>query len=361
MNIRTVKKIALSLLLITLIFSSVSCKKEQEPPSSSEPAVSSSEPAPSSEPQLPKGNINPLTGLYDLSDSAVGMRPFAVMINNVSAAQAVQSGLSCADIVYEALVEGGITRLMALFGDPAEAGELGSVRSARYVYTDLAAGHDAIYVHAGGDPVYAMPHVSETGLDAFNIDDKYSYASHRVDNGLPYEHRLFTSGAELMDALEKSGVQKEIADEYKSPVFDFALPDESAKLSGGKAENVHVAFSDYYYSDYVYDPAGKNYLKSQNGQPHIDHFNDKQLSVKNIFVLFTDVGFYPDNLHLKIGLDSGTGYYYSEGNEVEILWEKGGYDDRLKLKKADGSPLTVNAGNSWISLGPESHSASFSD
>ena len=80
------------------------------------------------------------------------------MINNISVAQSVQTGLSKADIVYETEVEGGITRLLAVFQDITAAEKIGTIRSARYPYVDLAMGHNAIYVHCGQDGTYCEPH-----------------------------------------------------------------------------------------------------------------------------------------------------------------------------------------------------------
>lgn len=73
------------------------------------------------------------------------------MINNISTAQPVQTGLNKADIIYETEVEGGITRLMAVFQDITTAEKIGTIRSARYPYVDLAMGHNAIFIHCGQD------------------------------------------------------------------------------------------------------------------------------------------------------------------------------------------------------------------
>ena len=99
--------------------------------------------------------VNPLTGVENIEDEAITYRrPVAVMINNISVAQKVQTGLTQADIVYETEVEGGITRLMAVFQDITKVEQFGTVRSARYPYVDLAMGHNAIYVHHGQDNTY---------------------------------------------------------------------------------------------------------------------------------------------------------------------------------------------------------------
>ena len=79
-------------------------------------------------------------------------RPVAVMLNNLKKAQPQLGNVSMADIIYEVPAEGGITRMLAVYQTLDGVGTLGSIRSARPYYIELALGHDALYVHAGGSP-----------------------------------------------------------------------------------------------------------------------------------------------------------------------------------------------------------------
>jgi hypothetical protein len=142
--------------------------------------------------------VNPLTGLENLESEEIAYRrPVAVMINNISVAQKVQTGLTQADIVYETEVEGGITRLMAVFQDITKVQQFGTVRSARYPYVDLAMGHNAIYVHHGQDNTYCAPHLKDT--QAFTIHENNAGA--RIKNGLATEHTLYGYGPKLWEWL----------------------------------------------------------------------------------------------------------------------------------------------------------------
>ncbi|WP_300821362.1 DUF3048 domain-containing protein, partial [uncultured Oscillibacter sp.] len=105
------------------------------------------EPEPEPEPAVPAG-MNPLTGL-PMEPEYENLRPIAIMLNNLKAAQP-QLGISQADIIYEVPVEGGITRMLCLYQTVEGVDILGSVRSARPYFVELALGHDAVYVHAGG-------------------------------------------------------------------------------------------------------------------------------------------------------------------------------------------------------------------
>jgi len=97
------------------------------------------------------GEFNPLSGEYNLSKDAVGKRPVGIMVNNIKISLP-QRGISQADLCYEVLAEGGITRILALFPDINKIPDTGSVRSARDYYIDLAVSHNSIFVHFGGSP-----------------------------------------------------------------------------------------------------------------------------------------------------------------------------------------------------------------
>ena len=147
--LKRILPLALALCMLTM----AGCKKEQDRLSvdkGSEPSVVSE--------TKPVTYKNPLTGVSGISEEKTKNRPVAVMINNISTAQPVQTGLNKADIIYETEVEGGITRLMAVFQDITTAEKIGAIRSARYPYVDLAMGHNAIYIHCGQDNKYGHPH-----------------------------------------------------------------------------------------------------------------------------------------------------------------------------------------------------------
>ena len=96
-------------------------------------------------------------------------RPYAIMINNVEGARKLQSGLQDAYMVYELMVEGGITRYLALFLDQTTE-RIGSIRSARHYYLDYALENDAIYVHHGYSP-QAREDWSKLGVDRIEVNE----------------------------------------------------------------------------------------------------------------------------------------------------------------------------------------------
>ena len=152
------KALCIALAFLLLLAPLSACTKPS-PPAPVTPPEEVFEPAPPEEPPedeiaespnpIPEGPVNPLTGLADgLSEEAAARRPAAVMINNLK--QAIpQLGISKADIIYEMMAEGRIYRMLAVFQDPSRVGRIGSVRSARPYFVDMAENHNAVFFHIG--------------------------------------------------------------------------------------------------------------------------------------------------------------------------------------------------------------------
>lgn len=339
--------------LITAIFLCCFVAACGTPTESSSTAVldSSSAPAPKAPP------INPLTGLADMDESLLNQRPVAIMINNISAAQSVQAGLSQADIVYEVLAEGGITRFLAVFKDVSKLTKVGTVRSARYSFVDLAMGHDALYVHAGMDPTACAAHIKETKIDNFNLltGSQSNYAK-RIKNGKAYEHTLYTTGELLKTGFEKLNYRRSLNAEGKN-WQNFVSAEAPITPAGGSCEKLSVEMSGSYVSNFTYDAESGKYKRFTGTNRSVDYNNGQQLAFKNILVLktnVTDIGSKADYLK-KTWLDGGDGYYVSNGAYVPVKWTKGEAKSPLKITLADGSPCAYNAGNTWVCLVEKSH------
>ena len=293
--------------------------------------------------------INPLTGLAVENDESLENRPVAIMVNNISVAQTVQTGLYAADIVYETEVEGGITRLMAVYQNIKPVEKIGTVRSARYAYIDLALGHNAIYVHHGADERYAGKHLAET--DHFVLDSNNGGA--RIKNGLATEHTLYAYGDKLWECLEKSN--RTIKNDKTGTWQNFADEDSPVKLEN-TASAVSVPFSTSYKTTFKYDAASGKYVRYFNGTERKDYYTKSSLYFKNIFVLSTSITYYSDNKHRNIALEGGDGYYFVNGTYTKIKWSKGADTNGIKFTDVNGKALTVNPGNSWVCIADSSRS-----
>lgn len=285
---------------------------------------------------------NPLTGVADLgSEEIANRRPIAIMIENSSESIPVQTNVCNADIVYETETEGGITRLMAVYQDISSLEKIGNVRSARYDFIDLAMGHNAIYVHCGQDPHYAKPHLED--IDDLSIDTG-SQGAVRIQNGLASWHTLYSIGGELWSNIKGK------FDTTQSDVTAWQnFTDEKLSLDGGSAIDVSIPFPTT-TTKFKYDDTTGLYTRMVGDSEHTDYFTKEKTHVKNVFILLTDMGYFPKEGRRDIDLDAGEGYYITNGTMKEIKWSKGDAQNAIKFTDKDGAEIKVSAGNSWVCI-----------
>ncbi len=351
------------LLCALLLLLSAGCGGEKPGPDSPTPTIPVSEvpatptpepvPTPTPEPAF----RSPLTGLPSETDLSQ-KRPVAVMLNNLKAAQP-QQGNSQADIIYELLAEGGITRMLAVYLEPEELGLIGSVRSARQYYWEIAQGHDAVYIHAGASPEF---YETKKNLSLFTVDGvngRYSSASagmfwrnrDRVaGHHYAFEHSLLTSGEAITAMLEKEnrGTHK---DGY---AYQMAFADNGTPAGGGSALTVTVPFSSYKTGVFRYDADRGVYLAEEYGEPYIDGNDGSQVSTVNLLVLQTTYKVLDNAGRVKVGLESGKGWFACGGKIIPITWEKGGAEQQLRYFTEDGQPLALGRGRSYVCFIPTS-------
>ena len=313
-------------------------------------------------------NINPLTGL-ELSESASGNRPVAIMVENSPAARP-QWGLSTPDIVIEGLVEGGITRMMWIYADISQIPKVGPVRSARHDYIEIAYGMNAVFAHWGGSrPAYSLLNsLADKGyLDIDgktmgtngNESQKGYYFFKDPTHSSATEHCGYTNGAYLKAAAEKRGIN---FNQTKSDWAPFTVITSGERTPFGEAtagmcSSITVVFSQGYKHTFKYDSETGLYKNFMNNDPMIDGNTKEQMAVKNVIVMYTGVSGYQTSNKgdLKLrewDLTGGDALYISNGNGEKITWKKGDKDSPLKFYDLYGKELTVNRGQTWIGVIP---------
>ncbi len=336
------KKLLALTLCLTLALCFTACKKKPDD------TASSSVPVVSSEPPKPITYINPLTGENDLNKSQALRRSVAVMVNNISVAQPVQTGLNYADVVYETEVEGGITRLLAVFKDFKSVKQLGTIRSARYDFIDLALGHGAIYAHHGQDNYHAGGRLGSIDRIVIGTNNGGS----RISNGLSSEHTLYGYGDKLWATIEKMGINTKLKSEEK-PWQTFAKEEETVAFEKN-ATTVSAPFNSSYNTVFKYDTATKRYTRYFGTAIRKDYKTGEAVTVKNVFILNSTITPFPGcsdgKGHRKVYLNGGTGYYCVNGTYTAIKWTKKGTNSPVQFTKTDGSELTVDVGNSWVCI-----------
>ncbi|MBR6554956.1 MAG: DUF3048 C-terminal domain-containing protein, partial [Clostridia bacterium] len=191
--------------------------------------------------------------------------------------------------------------------------------------------------------------IKETGLKDFDMIGSLGKYAFREENGLAYEHTLYTSGSELAKGLAAKKWDQPLA-AARDAFVRFRAPGDEVTAQDGICTKVTVPFSGSYVTEFQYDSATQRYVRYFKGTLRTDYKTGEEITVKNVFVLLTDQRLYPDEYHVEVDLIGGDGYYISNGVCQEIKWSKGDAEDALVITAADGSAFTANAGNSWVCL-----------
>ena len=297
-----------------------------------------------------KTDYNRLTGLDDLSKEGKGKRPVAVMINNIRASLP-QYGIFDADLMFECVVEGGITRMMAVYADQTKIPKVMSIRSCRYYFPIFAKGLDAVYICFGCNPTLGKQALKNTKIDYFDGSDNYDtdFFGRDADRLKTYskEHTAYLKGDKVPDLLKKYKIRADYKKKKDDYIFDFRDP---KTVGDTKCDSVRLNFSKSYYTSFTYDEKKKAYLKTHTGQPHMDAAVNKQLQYTNVFILETDVSLYGGGPLVQIDWKGGTGYYLSYGTVREIKWHKKNYDAPIVIMNKKGKEIQINRGNSYIGV-----------
>jgi hypothetical protein len=276
-------------------------------------------------------------------------RPWAIQFNNFKAVSN-QSGISQADIVYECIVEGGITRLLGI-GENYTGDRFGSVRSSRHYFVSIADEYDAIYVHYGKTK-YATSKMNELGIDHMDGTTIGATVFYR-DDSIKAPNNAFTSVEGIQAGIKKMGFETEYKEGYK-PHYTFYEKDTD--LTGGvNAKKLTLEFSGYTSPYFTYNSTDKVYQRFQFGKEHIDSVTGKQLTFKNIIIQFVKEWNIDKNGYQTMDIEnaSGTGYYITNGKAVPITWKKKESDRWMRYYDEKGNELTINPGKTYITLFPK--------
>lgn len=318
------------------------------------------------DPSIPY-SVNPVTGVQDMDPANEGHRSVAIVINNCHAAMP-QRGISQADAIYEYETEGGQTRLLAVFADVNTVPEIGSLRSARILSSDLAAGNNSIFIHYGRN-ARVPEHIQICGMD--NIDGnncsagEYNSANAadgyvNLPDGLFFwrdstwlsqralEHTAVSDGAHIAEAIDYFGIEAE----GDTPLLFNFVPDTSDDLADADpCTEINVYFSAVNDDAlFTYDPATGLYTKCQYGNPQIDQTTNEQIAVRNVMILFTRIEGHGDSTIDAYITEGGSGYYVSDGRIMPITWTKDTPLDLIRIYNSDGEEVEVNRGTSYICI-----------
>ena len=291
--------------------------------------------------------VNPgeITALPEVKEkeSPFGSRPLSIMVENSEGARP-QSGLDKANIVYEVLAEGGITRFLAIYYD-RDAEEVGPIRSARPYFVSKSLEHQAIYVHVGGSEE-AYNFIKEEKIDDINEFVDFQPFWRSTDRNPP--HNLYTSTVKLRKEANKLGYIEMI----KKQEYLFET-DINERLIGRETDSIVIPYNSNYAVSYKYQPEPMKYLRFMNGEPHIDSKTKEQLAVDNIIIQFAETKIIDEEGRLAVDfVGKGTGLLFFKGSSTEITWEKPDLRAKTQFLDQEGNRIALTPGNVWIQIIP---------
>ncbi len=346
----------------------------------------SSNPSSSPEPTIKKVDAEsycPLNGKKYTTDDQLRWEqkhPVAVMIENHTEARP-QSGLTSADVVYEAVAEGGITRFEALFLCDTPPQVVGPVRSARTYFLDWLSEYNAFYAHVGGansggsatqSKADALQQIKDYGIKDFDgITSNVSEGFYRDENRNPnvaYEHTMYLDIERLRKyakdtfnwGVAVNGSRWDSTFEKWKFVDSKTIP-KPTSVEASSAATISYQFWDtsanLFNVKWSYDTATKLYARNMAGKPHVDKNNNEQIKVTNIIVLFQEESRadddYHDNLHLLYKtIGTGQAYIFMNGNMIKGTWSKSGRTAKTKFLDSTGQEVALERGKIWISIVP---------
>ncbi|WP_040949126.1 DUF3048 domain-containing protein [Gorillibacterium massiliense] len=337
------KKRFLLIICCTVLSTTViGCNAKKSPPQptttvTATPAeTAASTPAPTAETVNPY--TFPLTGLGSMTE--LNTRPFLVTVENSPAARP-QSGLDKADIVYEVLAEGEITRFLAIF-QSQQPTIIGPVRSMRPYFVEIGHGLDAILVHAGWsqDAMNMMVKLGVAHLDELYGDG----ASYWRSKERKAPHNLYTS----FEKATEGAARRKFRTTWTNPQLLFAQKD--LKVEGLPAKRVDIPYLLGYKVAYNYDEATGLYMREMDGKPHLDKETGVQLFANNLFIIETKHRVLDNAGRQSVDVQGpGDGYLLQQGKVQTIKWEM--KNGAIRAYK-DGKELPLLPGKTWVQIVP---------
>ena len=296
---------------------------------------------------------NPLNG--EILDAPFTGRVYASTVSNMPE-NMPHVGVNHADVVMEMYVNmNNITRCLALFTDIDSAEAVGSTRSTRPIFNDIAQHYDLVLAHAGGSDT-ALGDANDRGIDHFNVDTwsvAQTGASYRdTQYRRSYENSLFVAGPAFRAYAESQGVATELEKDY-----GFRFADAGTPADGEDADT--ISWTMVYGrakkdTSFVYNAELDKYIWNQYGKEMKDQITDEPEGFTNVIIMFANItnnGIY----HAADFTAGGTGYYANGGKLIPIVWACDDEDSAFRFMTNDARDLEMGVGNTYIAIvAPES-------
>lgn len=344
----------------------------------------------SGEPKTEECPINGRMMTKAQKDSWEKRRPMGIMIENHVESRP-QSGLSAADVVYEAVAEGGITRFMAVYYCQ-DAPTVGPVRSARVYFMTLLREYGAypLYAHVGGancDPESGSGCANGAKADAlglirrlkwdlyndlnqFGVPFPYFWRDYERLPGVATEHTVYSSTAKLWDYAKSKRELTNVDEEgvaWDEEFTSWKFADEAKSAERGNVSKISLSFWNSFANDFSvvwnYDKTKNSYYRMNAGKSHLDKNTNKQLDVKNVIIVFADESPANDGYeggHILYDLEGeGDALVFQNGKAIKATWEKEDPDSRMKWYDEDGKEISIVRGKVFVEIQPTENKVTY--
>lgn len=311
-------------------------------PSTTEPST-----APATQPTEPEVVLyrNPLNG--QAMDEPYTGRPFAVTISNQKDALPHRS-VNQADLYFELLVNGGLTRGLAIFSDITKVESVGPIRSCRYHFVDMAKSYNAVLTYGGGSD-QVLEYLNSSGISHLSaLQDEIAYRDYdRFNSGYAWEHCLYANGQNLWNMAQKRGI-KVVQPEGKN--YGLTFTPDATPTDGETANTITIDFWNM-FTVLEYSTETGTYLHTAYDIPLVDESTGEREGFKNVLIIHAGV-YNEGEYHLYDIEGTGKGYYACNGKIIPITWKRASNSVPFTFFRTDGTALEINVGNSYIGFAP---------
>ncbi|MFH1712769.1 MAG: DUF3048 domain-containing protein [Candidatus Jacksonbacteria bacterium] len=284
--------------------------------------------------------------------------PIAIMIDNGIGA-GKPYGLSQADLVIEAPVEGGITRFLAFFDSQKLIDKIGPVRSVRPFFIDFAESYSAVLAHAGGSPE-ALDKLSKASdynlidIDEIGHNGQYFWR----DRNLPTPHNLFTN-VDLLNQARQNTAYNNQTDNLDCQELSWQWEEKLETVVSEDPDNVVIDYSiRSYEAEYKYDKEKQGYVRYQGGKEFITAENN-QILIDNVLIAFMDVKVIDSEGRLKIRTaGEGEAVICQSGQCRDGEWREPSIDQKIRFYIEDAE-ISLIPGKTWINIVPVGRRAEY--
>lgn len=285
---------------------------------------------------------SPLTGEWVMPEVAQ-RRPMAVMINNVKEA-IPQSGIARSEVLYEAYVEGNITRLMMITQDYDDLDKIGPVRSCREFYIFFAKEYEAAYIHFGFSPI-AAEQLAKAESNALDGNSGWCDFFRSTDRKAP--HNAYTTTDGILKSMDKKKISVQLPSDFNQPLLFNQYDDEVIVPQGGQNCTTFLPGYSYNKPEFRYNEQDGLYYRYQFGEAHVDMETKEQLAFTNILVKYVDSHMFDKTpvLHLE---GEGQGLFITSGRAVEVTWKKDTEYGATRYYYANGEEIVLNPGRVMV-------------